>query len=45
MRPRWLASLTGVACAATGYVFFGRTRQLRWAPPIRSATWPYPAMS
>jgi hypothetical protein len=22
--------LTGVACAAAGYVFFGRTRQLRW---------------
>lgn len=30
MRPRPLAGLTSVACAAAGYVFFGRTRQLRW---------------
>jgi hypothetical protein len=30
MRPTCLAGLTSVACAAAGYVFFGRTRQLRW---------------
>ena len=30
MRPRCLAGLTSVTCAAAGYVFFGRKRQLRW---------------
>jgi hypothetical protein len=30
MRPGCLAGLTSVACAAAGYVLFGRTRQLRW---------------
>ena len=30
MRPRCLAGLTGIVCAAAGYVFLGRTRQLRW---------------
>ena len=30
MRPRCLAGLTSIVCAGAGYIFLGRTRQLRW---------------